>query len=418
MVNLNINKYSKKCIKEIKDNIVFNINKINHPLLDMLESLYKKTIDDNYKHAIILEKELNQLHKNSEYPLLYIHYLESSIKKKDFEDYNSFYSYYVENVEELAELINQKSRVLDIIKNPPKDRERLHKNIYDNHFVTLDIHQLVETNKLKYYELDINSNKIFIYEFEDKKINLELVCFIVTFMENLANKYGIKHNKLNLTLLGSPQKKLITNNKFLGPENINSGSTYYNNKVFLWRIEEIYKVLIHELIHFYGFDHNLFMRTLSDNKINKHCVDGEDRENEAYTESFALIIHTFILSKFLKINFYELFKYEINFSIYQCKKILNFFKIENVKDIIYNNSCGNPINQKTSVFSYFLIKTSLIMNLKETMDFILKNDHSNFQNLIKKSLESNNMEIINSIKLIKEDNFINKTMRMTCLEFS
>ena len=418
MVNLSINKYSKKCIKEIKNNIIFNLNKINHPLFNLLETVYKKTINDGYKYKIILEKELSPLHKNNEYPLLYIHYLESKNKKKDFEDYNSFYSYYVEHVDEVSELLHEDSRVLKLIKSPPKDRERLHKNIYDNHFVTLDIHQLVETNKLKYYEIEINNNKIYIYEFEEKKINIDLICFLVIFIENLANMFGIKHNKLNLTLLGTPQKKLITNKKFLGPENINSGSTYYNHRVFLWRIEEMYKVLIHELIHFYGFDHNLFMRTLSENNLNKHCIDGEDRENEAYTESFALIIHTFILSKFLKIDFFELIKYEINFSLYQCKKILNFFKIENVKDIIYNNTCGNPINQKTSVFSYFLIKTSLIMNLKTIMDFIYKNDHSKFQNLIKESLESNNMDIINNIKLIKEDNFINKTMRMTCLEFS
>ena len=300
-----------------------------------------------------------------------------------------------------------------------KDRKKLHENIYTNQYISIDIHQIIETNNIQYKEIQFNKNKIRIYEL-DKKVNLELIFFIINFMENLAKKFNINYKPIDLTLLLTSQKKLITNEKFLGPENINSGSTYFNELVFIWRIEEVYKVLIHELIHYFGFDYKLFMESLATNHTNKHCIIGEDRENEAYVESFGIIIHTFIISKFLKLSFFDLFNYEINFSLYQCKKILDFFKISYINDIIFNTNCDNPIYQKTAVFSYFFIKTSLILNLKNTMDFICKNNKniSEFHKLIEKSLESDVINIINNIQIPKENNFFNKTMRMTCLEFN
>jgi hypothetical protein len=417
MLELKINKYSKKCINNVGKNLIYKSNTINHPLLLLFDEIFNETIKINNDIKITNEKFLKKLHSTKEYPLIYLHYLEST--KTNPLSFKEFYSYYTENHSELSKLLENKTRILEVIKSPMKDRQKLHDNIYDNNFISIDIQHIIETNDIQFKEIQLNNNKISLYEF-DKKPNLDLIFFIINFMENLAKKFNIKYNSIDLTLILTSQKKLITNKKFLGPENINSGSTYFNNSVLIWRIEEIYKVLIHELIHFFGFDHSLFMNALTNTDSNKHCINGEDRENEAYTESFALSIHTFILSKFLKVSFFDLFNYEINFSLIQCKKILDFFKIDNIKDIIFNKNCDNPIYQKTGVFSYFFIKTSLILNLKNTMDFIYKNSKniSEFNKLIEKSLESEVINIVNHIKITDNENFFNNTMRMTCLEFS
>lgn len=415
MLKLKIDKYSKKCIENNK--LIYKLNTFTHPLLTILDEIFNETLQIKNDIKITNEKTLRKLHGTKQYPLIYLHYLESNKDNKNQLSFKEFYNYYTENPLENKNLLEKESRIKDIIFNPMKDRKKLHENVYNNNFISIDIQQIIETNDIFYKEIQLNKNKICIYEL-DKKVNLELVFFIINFMENLAKKFNIKYNPIDLTLLLTSQKKLITNDRFLGPENINSGSTYFNENVFIWRIEEIYKVLIHELIHFFGFDYKLFMNSLSTNHENKHCINGEDRENEAYTESFALITHTFILSKFLKLSFFDLFNYEINFSLYQCKKILDFFKIEDIKDIIFNKECLNPIYQKTAVFSYFFIKTSLILNLKNIMDFILKNKNiSEFHKLIEKSLESEVMYIINNIQIPDENNFFNNTMRMTCLEF-
>jgi hypothetical protein len=152
---------------------------------------------------------------------------------------------------------------------------------------------------------------------------------------------------------------------------------------------------------------------------NKHCIKGEDRENEAYTESFALIIHTYLLSKFLKKSFSELITYEINFSLFQCKKIMKFYRIKDIKEIINKLSCDNPIYQKTAVFSYFFIKTSLIYDLNNIMNFIYNNDHNNFNDMIKKSINNDEFtDLLNSTSYeLKKNNFVANTLRMTCNEY-
>jgi len=422
MKELKINKYSKKCIEDLHKKLIYKLKPFNHPLLVLLEEIFNESakIENNIK--IITEKNLQKLHSIDQYPLIYLHYLET-IKNNKL-TFKEFYNYYTENNLELENLLEKDSRILDLIKNPMKDRKKLHDSVYTNSFISIDIHQIIETNEINYKEINLNGNKIYLYEF-NKKVNLELIYFIINFMETLAKKFNVKYNPINLTLILTSQKKIKTNNRFLGPENINSGSTYVNENILIWRIEEIYKVLIHELIHFFGFDHKLFLNTLMKNTKNVHCINGEDRENEAYTESFALIIHTFLLSKFLKLSFFELFNYEINFSLIQCKKILEFFKIDDIKDIIFNGQCENPVYQKTAVFSYFFIKTSLILNLKVIMDFIYHNKNKNininqFNELINSSLKSENMQIVNKIKFDNDNinDFFYNTLRMTCLEFS
>ena len=38
-------------------------------------------------------------------------------------------------------------------------------------------------------------------------------------------------------------------------DNINSGSTYVGSEITIWRSEELYKVLFHELIHYFKLDY-------------------------------------------------------------------------------------------------------------------------------------------------------------------
>jgi hypothetical protein len=414
---LSINKYSKKCLNNIINNLAYNIKPFSNKLLDKLEHLYTQTIDSNKTYIIEKDKELKNLHNFDDFPLLYLHYLETNKKIT----LKQFYNYYTENPEKILDLYKTPSKVLEIMENPISERKKLHENIYNNNFVTIDIQHISESSNLHYREIKLGKSKIYLYE-SYKKVNLELVIFILSFMENLAKSFNIQYNPIELILFMSPQKKLITNNIFLGPENINSGSTYSNNKVFIWRIEEIYKVLIHELIHYYGFDHTIFVEGL--NKNSNHCIIGEDRQNEAYTESFAIIIHTFILSKYLKKDFFELFNCEINFSLYQCKKIMQFFNINNIAQLINTKKCSNPINQKTAVFSYFFIKTCFILNLEDTMNFILKNNHDEFVDFVNNNLTDENIDLLNSSfnnfkdEFQKKNKFIFTTLRMTSLEFS
>lgn len=416
---MTFSKYSNKCITHVKNNLIYNIQPFEHPLFDILKNIY--SVNDTYKYDITKQKILKKLHMINEYPLLYMHYLETSDEQLSFKDFYEKYN------SKYDDIFNKKSKVKDILDNPINERIKLHENIYNSNFVSMDIQQLSEISEIKYTEINFKNHKIYLYEC-DKKLNVEFIIFIMNFMFHLADAFKIKYNSLNLTLFTCSQKKLFTNTPYLGPENINSGMSYDNN-IFIWRREEIYKVLIHEMIHYFGFDRKLFYKSLKSRQNNFHCITGDDRNNEAYTETFALIIHTYILSKLLDESFFDLFNYEVNFSLIQCNKILNFFNIKDINELLFNDidkenkTCTNKINQKTSVFSYFFIKTAFIINLKSIMDYIHNNKQDNYENIIEHSL--NNNIFIDMMHKIKNTNintdsktFIHNTLRMTCLEIN
>jgi hypothetical protein len=446
MSKLKINKYSQKCITNLFITKTIKIN-LNHSFLELLEKNYLIARDNitnhenNYK--IIITKNLCRLHKPDEYALIYIHYLDlqklaqeqnpNIIKTLEWEE---FYNYYLINSTELNKLLdNPNTRIYDIIMNPIKDRKRLHENMYNNNFVTIDIQHICESNNLTYKKIVYKQHKIYLYEIE-KKVNINLIIFIIEFMENFAKN---DPRPLELVLFMSEQKKLISDfnngirDKSLGPFNINSGSSYVGKKIFIWRIEEVYKVLIHELIQFYGIDNKIFHSSQHHNK-SSHCIIGEDRINESFTESLAVNIHTYILSKLLNKNFSELMNYEINFSLIQCKKLLNYYGITDITNIIDNNkniskkSCDatNLINQKTSVFSYFFIKTAFLINIYNLYNFLdkylenfLDPDIEKFDEFIDSCLNKEYIDLVNSVNLDNIHNtFFANTLRMTCLEFS
>ena len=71
------------------------------------------------------------------------------------------------------------------------------------------------------------------------------------------------------------------------------------------------------------------------------------------------------------------------------------------------------------LFSYFFIKTSLVYDLNNIMNFIYNNDHSNFNDMIKKSINNNEfIDLLNSTSYdFNKNNFVANTLRMTCHEY-
>ena len=78
-------------------------------------------------------------------------------------------------------------------------------------------------------------------------------------LTKLRKMLNISHERINIFLLLSGNKKRINIGETFKPENINSGlsiSTLDPKAVHIviYRIEDIFKVLIHEIIHYVGLD--------------------------------------------------------------------------------------------------------------------------------------------------------------------
>jgi hypothetical protein len=159
------------------------------------------------------------------------------------------------------------------------------------------------------------------------------------------------------------------NSPHLKKTNINSGyCQFWNNSrsnIVIYRTEEIIKVTIHELIHGLRFDYS---GSSSDpNELIKHYENKYNitldaiRSNEAYTEIWANILHSYLLSKLFGKNrlvFIILLQYEKLFAMLQYTKI---------KSLIKNKSY--EIDKHTNVTAYFIIRAELFRDINQFLRF-------------------------------------------------
>ena len=128
--------------------------------------------------------------------------------------------------------------------------------------------------------------------------------------------------------------KLNNQINFIGPNQINSGSTSHNfnydnpNPILLWRDEEVYKVLIHELLHSFLYDYKLIgINTSPIRKLYNISKDTKICLSEAYTETWAVFLHSLIIATQFKkswFKFQEILRMEMLFSCFQVvvKKVI------------------------------------------------------------------------------------------------
>lgn len=298
--------------------------------------------------------------------------------------------------------------------------------IIDNPFASLRVKRNIINNLS--YVLNYTKNNINIKIISDK-YEYEVLKNIISIL-NLFNLITKKENKYMINIYLSDEVKNISDYEYLNADNINSGSTLPTYFITLWRKEELYKVLIHELIHYLKLDmseyQNKFRVLYKDVKL----VNNKCNPNEAYTEFLALIFfnywkfirkrkESYKLENFLKCSLLI----EMGWSYFQIGKILNFFGCYNNYEDLFNSNC--EFKQKTNVLSYFILKTYLLFNISNTIDCI------NFDTLKQSNILTN--KLLNSINLNSTEfsKIINwcisyytnttfrlnhKTLRMTCLD--
>ena len=433
-----LNKYSKKIIKKLEK---YN-NIISYKTYGKSEFIVKMTKEFEQTKSFELEKirtvNIPKIHSKKEYPIIYI------ILKDNEEEIKRQFKYTPNftNFEEFVDwhrthhhLINvSKLDNYDEILYPENDRRILHDKIYQNNFLSLDIQQHVETEELEYTRYEGNNTIINLYTIMNgKKPNMEITTRIIAYMRRISGKTDLK---LDLTVFYGNQRKTITNEQdVLSSNNINSGSTYPCRTMTIWREEEFYKVLIHELVHYVKFDlsHDDVAIKELNQVINKYIkVEGRDVVNEAYTEITAITLNTIVMSSLLKRSYDEFFNEELKYSLFQMSKIIEYYKGEKIEDVF-----KIIIKQTTSVRSYFIMKTFLLICYEEILEFWHKSgltfnldeeSTERYVELYKRILEKMNKDeydisykkiintMIKDIKEYKDKTFIYTTMRMSVID--
>lgn len=323
-------------------------------------------------------------------------------------------------------LYNELKNIYDNLNNNPISYIHIENNIKleNNNFMTKEVNYLCK--KLKYgYILEKNNDTI--HFFTNKKINkvipskIKKIFQLIEILKTLfkRNNFSQKITVYDLNI----KKKLPLKNEIIGPNHCNSGLTEVhldkNGDIILYRNEELLKVCIHELIHSNLIDSALIFSDISKTFTNNFCFRYSVLLNEAYTECIAVIIHLMYIhiinngkKNIQSIN--QMFNNEIKYSIYNVSKILDFYEIYSINEIIkINNNCKKYFQQKTNVFSYYFLKLILFIKIDDLNNLLLKytkNYKINNNIFLTKiyNLLKNNISIIDIVKIkIKENELEN-----------
>ena len=200
--------------------------------------------------------------------------------------------------------------------------------------------------------------------------------------------------------------------------------------IVLWRIEELYKVIIHECCHYYEIDKNIRTSYMTNKLVKMYNIfnieNNYDALQESYTELCAIIINSIIYSIEHEKNIITILNDEIKFSLLQVSKILNFFNATSITNLINDKIL---VSQTTSVISYYIIKLGMLLNIDniallwEKQNSIIINDKSDdyinfyFNSIfLLKNYDSIFKNIIETIKKDTCDCFVEKTLRMSLHE--
>ena len=285
-----------------------------------------------------------------------------------------------------------------------------------NKYLDLDmLNEFVDIEIIDFLLKDLNYKTTYKIRYNNLVINMDIISKAKIVPFSIINKliniiiilgqYKSKTKSITITVdiyLTDFKKRLNNRYNSLGCREINSGYTRPGHKLCIFRKEELYKVLIHELIHYLKLD---LVRPVSFPDYHKYFnipQNTEIRLNEAYTEIFALILNSMIHSKG-KGELLSVLNRELKFSLYQCAKILDYYNFDTALEFFKRNDGNTKFNQKTSVFSYFIVKTLILFNL----DIFLKNyekiDHQNFKDFIIGLVSIKFIDTLNKfMKLIKK----------------
>ena len=209
----------------------------------------------------------------------------------------------------------------------------------------------------------IKTNKINI-NIMNKKIRL--VVYIIEYLKHKNHHINIP---ISIYLVLTDLKKYFpVNNQNMGVKNANTGYTdFAKNIIYIWRKEELEKVIFHEISHYLDMDNR-------DHDVEHIAIiNGPHSYFEAITDFWGILYHLIFVSILSKLSVKNLLSIELGFIKNQAMYLNEYLDLGNWK-----NSSNNVIKQTTPAFSYYIIKFMIFKYLL-THDLI---DYHKYNDLI------------------------------------
>lgn len=199
----------------------------------------------------------------------------------------------------------------------------------------------------------------------------------------------------------------------LGPNECNTGATHVGkSEIMLWRIEEMDKVLLHELLHHFRVDENLHGLDEDQNKQDKIHF------NESYTEWLTTVLYTMFSVLEQSNPSYPRFKRALeeqqDYALKQAAKVTYHYKMKNVEEGVFN-AANVPFQQHTHAYEYYILKAALLLHSEMVIEFVDLGtlrfvSGKQFMNVVSSCLDADFIEKVNEI--LRQNIRYNRTLRM------
>lgn len=253
----------------------------------------------------------------------------------------------------------------------------------------------------------IKSDEVTFYIYFQKTAKVTITKLLLSVKQAIVTKrfFNIDKN-LNIHVVLSPYKRFIPSGKAHICEcHINGGFTYPNgNHIYVVREEEYTKVMIHEILHHCNEIHNNGFVDRQLNELKKEFNIAKETiliPNEAVIEFWAILTNCAFLSFEYNQSFDSFMKTEIDFSLRQCRKILD-------------KQGNTPWYETTNAYCYIIFKTILLKNISKLTEYTypynpeyIKEFLIKYKNTVKNKA-SKNRDFYDKI-------LSNKSLRMTFL---
>ena len=294
-------------------------------------------------------------------------------------------------------------------------------NIGDTKYIASECVDSIKKKKIltryKYKNLIINF-------YDNRKISQTNKYYIkiVNRILVLNKLYSNTHNILEINSSLSTNKRCLTDN-ILGPNNVNGGVTLIGEYCFVYRKQEAYKVLVHELLHLFGYELPYNIQATYMNKISTLlCYDSKHKLiNESYVESTTTILNVifFMIENNIPLkNIINLIKIEIGWSIIVACKILLHNGFSNFDELLNRGNCKKIFKENSNVLSYYIIRSSLLYNIDYLLNIILEKISIRDLNskLVKILFSQKYIGVMNNVCVYLKKNKYSKNLRMSVFE--
>ena len=225
-------------------------------------------------------------------------------------------------------------------------KDHLIHELRDNTFIHKDLNKLLKSPF--YYSLSVNN--LLLRFIPVSKFNLKDATKLMKRLVFVAKKEDVTH-PVHMWIVPCNSKRYFPKcNELFDKKHINGGYTYYTREThdtYIYRLEDLQKVAIHELLHNSKLDktHTDATELLEPFKISPHSPYPLF-VNEASIEAWAMFYHLKCVAQEYKLQFKELFKEELAFSLAMSHKLQGYHK--------------GLWKEKTNTYAYIRLKTCIM----------------------------------------------------------